>query len=103
MESMGRALGQRSEVFYPDSVVLVGSYCGQFKRGWLLRLLYLPLVSREWKNGSNTSYKCTPFPHSLLTKGRYKAVARSPLNQLSDLSRTMGPGQPQPSAQRENR
>ena len=29
---------------------------------------YLPLVSREWKNGSNSSYNCTPFPHSLLTK-----------------------------------
>ena len=27
----------------------------------------LPLVSREWKNGS--SYNCTPFLHSLLTKG----------------------------------
>ena len=25
--------------------------------------LYLPLVSREWKNGSNSSYNCTPFPH----------------------------------------
>ena len=27
---------------------------------------FLPLVSREWKNGS----KCTPFLHSLLTKGK---------------------------------
>ena len=27
----------------------------------------LPLVSREWKTGSNSSYKCTPF---LLTKGK---------------------------------
>ena len=30
----------------------------------------LPLVSREWKNGSNSSYNCTPFLHSLLTKGK---------------------------------
>ena len=30
---------------------------------------YLPLVSREWKNGSNSCYNCTPFLHSLLTKG----------------------------------
>ena len=33
---------------------------------------YLPLVSREWKNGSNRSYSSTPFLHSLLTKGRLK-------------------------------
>ena len=32
--------------------------------------LDLPLVSREWKNGSNSSYNCTPFLHSLLTKGK---------------------------------
>ena len=30
----------------------------------------LPLVSREWRNGSNSSYNCTPFLHSLLTKGK---------------------------------
>ena len=30
----------------------------------------LLLGSREWKNGSNSSYNCTPFLHSLLTKGR---------------------------------
>ena len=29
----------------------------------------LPLV-REWRNGSNSSYNCTPFLHSLLTKGK---------------------------------
>ena len=34
-------------------------------------LLPLPLVSREWKNGSNSSSTCTPFLHSQLTKGRY--------------------------------
>ena len=33
--------------------------------------LLLPLVSREWKNGSNSSYNCTPFLHSLLTKGKF--------------------------------
>ena len=32
--------------------------------------LSLPLVSREWKNGSNSSYNCTPFLHALLTKGK---------------------------------
>ena len=30
----------------------------------------LPLASREWKNGSNSSCNCTPFLHSLLTKGK---------------------------------
>ena len=30
----------------------------------------LPLVSREWKNASNSSYNCTPFLQSLLTKGK---------------------------------
>ena len=34
---------------------------------------YLPLASREWKNGSNSSYNCTPFLHSLLTKGKLRA------------------------------
>ena len=38
-----------------------------------LTTYYLPLVSREWKNGSNSSYNCTPFLHSLLTKGKTKA------------------------------
>ena len=33
--------------------------------------LSLPLVSREWRNGSNSSCNCTPFLHSLLTKGKY--------------------------------
>ena len=31
--------------------------------------LGISLVGREWKNGSHSSYKCTPFLHSLLTKG----------------------------------
>ena len=35
----------------------------------------LPLVSREWKIGSNSSYNCTPFPHSLLTKGKHLGLA----------------------------
>ena len=34
--------------------------------------LSLPLVSREWKNGSNGSYNCTPFLHSLPTKGKFQ-------------------------------
>ena len=38
-------------------------------RASLLKLSSLPLASREWKNGSNGSYNCTPFLHSLLTKG----------------------------------
>ena len=29
-----------------------------------------PLGSREWKNGSDSSYNCTPFLHSLLTKDK---------------------------------
>ena len=33
--------------------------------------IYLPLVSREWNNGSNSSYNCTPFLHSLLAKGKH--------------------------------
>ena len=32
----------------------------------------LPLVCREWKNGSNSSYNCAPFLHSLLTKGKIR-------------------------------
>ena len=35
----------------------------------------LPLVSREWKNGSNSSYNCTPFLHSLVAKGKKKKLA----------------------------
>ena len=42
--------------------------------GTLLRTtqtsIILPLVSREWKTGSNSSYNRTPFLHSLLTKGK---------------------------------
>ena len=35
-----------------------------------IQTLNLPLVSREWRNGSNSSYNCTPFLHALLTKGK---------------------------------
>ena len=43
-----------------------------------LEPFYLPLVSREWKNGSNSSYNCTPFLHSLLTKGnKFRASIRA--------------------------
>ena len=38
----------------------------------------LPLVSWEWKNGSNSSYNCTPFLHSLLTKGKLVAYLNLP-------------------------
>ena len=41
--------------------------------GWVLTYRNVPLVSREWKNGSNSSYNCTPFLHSLLTKGKLSA------------------------------
>ena len=33
--------------------------------------VFLPLVRREWKTGRNSSYNCTPFLDSLLTKGKY--------------------------------
>ena len=49
--------------------------------------LSLPLVSREWKNGSNSSYTCTPFLHSLLTKGRLDGTwLRSPAGPRSHAS-----------------
>ena len=32
------------------------------------------MVSREWKNGSNSSYNCTLFLHCLLTKGKHCIV-----------------------------
>ena len=35
-----------------------------------LRVEVLPLASREWKNGSNSSYNCTPFLQSLPAKGK---------------------------------
>ena len=35
-----------------------------------IRPFNLPLVSRGWRDGSNSSYNCTPFLHSLLTKGK---------------------------------
>ena len=40
------------------------------KTSTLAQTPILPLVSREWKNGSDSSYNCTPFLHSLLTKGK---------------------------------
>ena len=51
-----------------------------------LRSFVLPLVSREWKNGSNSSYNCTPFLHSLLTKG--KLLSESGLLWLGGFSPT---------------
>ena len=45
-------------------------------RGGFQTCCHLPLVSREWKNGRNSSYNysCTPFLHSLLTKGKVTGV-----------------------------
>ena len=40
---------------------------------------YLPLVIREWKNGSNSSYNCTPFLRSLLAQGKNRAPLGDPL------------------------
>ena len=37
-------------------------------------MVYLPLVSREWKKGSNSGYNCAPFLHSLPTKGKFRAL-----------------------------
>ena len=51
----------------PHSAVLDASPTTRQKK---LQATTLPLVSREWKNGSNSSYNCTPFLHSLLTKGK---------------------------------
>ena len=52
-------------------LLLLRALVEEFKLGDLYRL-YLALVSREWKNGSTGSYNCTPFPHSLVTKGKFK-------------------------------
>ena len=41
-----------------------------FLKGFVYRV-FLPLVSGEWRNGSNSSYNCTPFLDSLLTKGKF--------------------------------
>ena len=45
----------------------------------LISISYLPLVSREWKNGSNSRYNYTPFLHSLLTKGKLIAKLKAAL------------------------
>ena len=44
---------------------------------------YLPLVSREWKNGSNGSYSCTPFLHSLPPKGKVRVSGFSLVKPLT--------------------
>ena len=46
----------------PDVVYKVQGFGGR---------VLLPLASREWKNGSSSSCNCTPFLHSLLTKGKF--------------------------------
>ena len=55
----------------PPSVLILSEWHGLLEVGSSFKGLYLPLVSREWRNGSNSSYNCTPFLHSLLTKGKY--------------------------------
>ena len=57
-EAQTRHPGAQTPPIHPKSLHLYGS-------------LFLPLVSRDWKNGSNSSYNCTPFLHSLLTRGKY--------------------------------
>ena len=57
----------------PDCLILLFRLSGGVSNmlAWERRTLNnLPLVSREWKNGSNSSYNCTPFLHSLLAKGK---------------------------------
>ena len=50
-------------------------------------VIALVLVSRKWKNGSNSSYNRTPFLHSLLTKGKFR-VKISPVSQNLIMIRT---------------
>ena len=49
----------------------------------------LPLVSREWKNGSNSSHNCTPFLHFLLTKAKMKDEKSQQTNQVTGLAEKM--------------
>ena len=74
---IGTTIGTRSPIPYkePDSNDGVGiamraeiaiKVCADI----CSEALNLPLVSREWKNGSNSSYNSTPFLHFLLTKGK---------------------------------
>ena len=68
------------------------SSCGERRSG---AAMFLPLVSRECKNGSNSSYNCyssygsnssyncSPFLHSLLTKGKcYEASPKAPCTHI---------------------
>ena len=68
-----------------DTLVRVrASFSSPFLEGLAIRLipsgLSLPLVGREWKNGSNSSYTCSPFLHSLLTKGKFLRHATGDLS-----------------------
>ena len=58
----GRGVVTKAQVVMGDVVV----YAPGFDSAPGLKAL----VGREWKNGSNSSYNCTPFLHSLLTKGK---------------------------------
>ena len=55
-----KMVGSSREALKPEEA-------GKRQLASLLDIRVLPLVSREWKIGSNSSYNCTPFLHSLLT------------------------------------
>ena len=55
---------------------------------------------RDGKNGSNRSYNCTPFLHSLLTKGK-KSVGMGPGRQTDDGWSRQGPSRHHPPLQRQ--
>ena len=64
-------LEKRVKAYSETSGISAGRFFGQGIR------VCLPLVSREWKNGRNSSYNCTPVLHSLLTKGKFDDRDRS--------------------------
>ena len=51
-------------------LLLAGTVELSSANAYIAEPIILPLVSREWRNGTNSSYNCTPFLHSLLTKGK---------------------------------
>ena len=66
--------------FYPSYMLAVRqgvAGCERLFRGEASVSHHLPLLSREWKNGSNSSYNCTPFLHSLRTKGKLTNIGDS--------------------------
>ena len=53
----------------------------------IIIIINLPLFGREWMNSSNSSYNCTPFLHSLLTKGKLR-LGRPPPPGFRDVMET---------------